>query len=235
MFTETPGPRPDPIRPPAATFWKTKHTNEKPNRTTTKTPAYSEVSPLPYFASLFPVLTKSSPSLSLSLTDYPLQNCPSPWGFITVSFFTVKIFWGRDKHFFSRVGPVPSLCLSQTTKYGSSINITIRLYKHLLPWFSLKKKKTTFQSRLVPSSLLSTDLNSPLSQVSAHRMGEGRKQVLFPCGICHTSSPLSVLCCVCFLLAYRGGVHLILSAFIVPIFIPSSVETFSDILLGTVC
>ena len=73
-----PGPRPDPIRPPAATFWKTKHTNEKPNRTTTKPPTYREVSPLPYFPSLFPVLTKSSLSLSLSLTDYPLQNCPSP-------------------------------------------------------------------------------------------------------------------------------------------------------------
>lgn len=69
-------------------------------------------------------------------------------------------------------------------------------------------------------------------------MGKGRKQVVsFPAVYATPLLPLSVTWYVPFILAYRGGVHLILlSAFIFPIFIQFNLET-SNIMyvLGTVC
>ena len=185
-----PGPRSDPIRPPAATFWKTKHTNQP----TTNNPAYLEISPVPYFPSLFPVLTKSSLSLSLSLTILSRTALLSEASSQSLS--SQSKYSAEGISIFYRVRTIPYPCLSQTTKYGSSVNITIRLYKHLLHRFLFKKKKKKLSVKT--SSFLSAKYWPQLTPFSSFCTQDGRREEAGTLSLRympHLFSPFSHLVC----------------------------------------
>lgn len=163
--------------------------------------------------------TLSSPLPRLDLFRMPAATSPSR----VAQFLPSQLKCSVEGWAFSRLKIVPfSACLSlwpmgaistslpdsQSTCYIASDKIS--------------------QPRPVISSLVTTGLTSPLSQLSGNGKN-GESRCLFPCPTCHTSSPTLVTWCVPFMPAYKGGVQLILSsAFICPIFMEFNSETFSN-------